>query len=98
MHGAQTEEVSIWAAKAARERLVQRTLLDGDLFAHDEAVSGHLAQLGQDAVDVLGSIDESDDEREFAAGIDERGGLHALAPGEARDRVEDGGPGHVLGA
>src|SRR5438874_5265353 len=61
-------------------------------------MSGHLAQLGQHAVDVLGSIDESDDEREFAAGVYERGGLHALASGEARDGVEDGGPGHVLRA
>ena len=64
-------------------------MFDDDVLADDEAVGGHLAQFRQDAVDVLASVDEGDDEREFAAGVDEGRGVHALAAGEAGDGVED---------
>jgi hypothetical protein len=58
-------------------------LLDHHVLAHDQAVRRHLAQLGQNAVDVLVHVDERDHDRQLASGFDQVGGVDFAASEEA---------------
>src|SRR2546428_13962977 len=60
--------------------LIQISLLEDDVLAHDQAVSGHLFQRGQDAAHVLVGVDEGDDHWQLAYDVDEVRSLDAVAP------------------
>jgi hypothetical protein len=70
---------------------VQSALLDDNILAHDEPVCGHLAQFGQNTIDVLVGIDERDHYRQFASGFDEMRGVDPAASEKTRYGVEGDG-------
>src|SRR5208337_5124211 len=63
--------------------LVEAALFDHDVLPHDESMRGHLAQLGQNAADVLVGIDERNHDRQLTSGFDQVRGVDAAAPEEA---------------
>ena len=71
-----------------RRILVEAALFDYYVLAHDEAVGGHLSQLGQGAVDVLVGVDEGNHDRELASGFNEVCGVDFVASEEAGYGVE----------
>ena len=65
-HSQATEGAPI-ITQSAEPRLVQATLFDDHVLAHNEAVRRHLLQFGQDTANVLIGINESDDHRKASA-------------------------------
>ena len=73
-------------------------MFDGDVFTDNEAVGGQFEEFGEDAGDVFGEIDEDDEDREVAAGVDEVGGVDVITSVEAGDGVESAGTGDIFAA
>src|ERR1700687_3163378 len=72
---------AISAGTTGREELdlVQAALLDDHVLPNDEPVGGHLAQLRQNAVDVLVGIDEGDHDGQLASRFHEGRGVCTAA-------------------
>src|SRR6202140_5988668 len=62
---------------------VQTALLDHHVLPHNLPMRGHLAQLGQNAVDVLVGVDERNHDGQFASGFDKMGGVDFAASEES---------------
>src|SRR5664279_1268784 len=77
---------------------IEATLLDHNIFTDDEAMSGHLPQLGKNASDVLVGIDEGNHNWQVPSCLDKMGGLDAASALETRHRVEGHGAGNVFRA
>ena len=71
--------------------LVQTALLDHDVLPYDQPMGGHLAQLGQDAVDVLVGVDERNHDGQFASSFDQMGGMDFASSKKAGYGVEGDG-------
>jgi len=59
-------------------------------------MGGHLPQLGQDTLYVFISINEGDDDRQFAARLDKMRRVHAASPLKTCDCVKGDRPSNVL--
>ena len=71
-------------------------MFDDYVLAHDEAVGGHFAEFGQDAVDVLVSVDERDHNGKLASGLDEVGGVDFVTTEESGNGMEGDSSEHVF--
>jgi hypothetical protein len=75
---------------------VQTTLLDYDVLTHNQTVSRHFPQLRQYSTHVFIRIDEGENHRQLAAGLDKMGRAYFAPALEAGDGVKDHCPGDVL--
>jgi hypothetical protein len=64
-------------------RSIQTTLLNDNIFAHDEAMRRHLTQFWQHAAYVLIGINEGDDHREITASFNEVGCMYFISAKES---------------
>src|SRR6266849_290885 len=92
---------SRWAARARMssggvDMLVEISLLQHDVLAHNQAMRGHLFQRWQHTADMLVGVHENDDYRQLAPGVYEMAGLHLLPAQKSSDRMQRGGRIHVL--
>src|SRR5579862_3130646 len=67
---------------------IQITLLQHYIFSYDQPMSGHLFERWKNAVHMLIRVNEDDDDRQLAAGIDEVGSFHPMATEKSRDRMD----------
>src|SRR5271157_43234 len=77
-------------------RSIQAALLDHDVLADDQAMRGHLSQLGQHTADVLIGVNEGDDNWQLAARLHKMGCAQLTSALKACDRVEGHRPRNIL--
>jgi len=75
---------------------IQAALLDNYILTHDEPVSGHLAQPGQNATYVLVSIHKTDDDRQLASSFNQVSGMDSASSKKTGNGMERHGAGHTL--
>src|SRR4029077_2038247 len=74
------------------EASIQTGLLDHHVLPDNQAVGSHVAQIRQNAVDVLVGVDERNHDGQFASGFDQMGGVDFAASEEAGFGVEGDAP------
>ena len=79
-----------------RPLLLQPPCFDSDVFADDEPVSGHLLELWEHTINMIGCIDEGQNQGKLATGIHQGCGLYPAPTGEACDSMNDGSSGNIL--